>query len=86
MMENTKDNKPKNYRKFKGIVVSDKMDKTIVVRVDTIKWHKKYHKQYKTSKRYKVHDEKNHFKVGDEVVFVECRPLSRHKRWRVLYN
>jgi len=71
-------------RKFDGIVVSDKSDKTIVVKVETVKVHPKYRKRYTVSRKYKVHDEKNEFKVGDKVVFVECRPLSRDKRWRVI--
>jgi len=71
-------------RKFNGVVVSDKSDKTIVVKVETVKVHPKYRKRYTVSRKYKVHDEKNEFKVGDKVVFVECRPLSRDKRWRVI--
>lgn len=71
-------------RRFKGLVVSDKMMKTIVVRVDRVKTHPKYHKQYAVSKRYKVHDEKREFHVGDVVTFEECRPLSKDKRWRVI--
>ncbi|PIR91972.1 30S ribosomal protein S17 [Candidatus Falkowbacteria bacterium CG10_big_fil_rev_8_21_14_0_10_44_15] len=73
-------------KKFQGIVVSDKMDKTIVVKVDRVKRHPKYHKSFLVSKQYKVHDERNRFKDGDQVVFVECRPLSKDKRWRVLYE
>ena len=71
-------------RKFSGEVVSDKSDKTIVVKVETVKKHPKYHKRYVVSRRYKVHDEKNEFKVGDKVSFIECRPLSKDKRWRVI--
>jgi len=70
-------------RELEGLVVSDKMQKTIVVRVDRVKTHPKYGKQFVVSKRYKVHDEKGEYKTGDKVVFVECRPLSRDKRWRV---
>jgi small subunit ribosomal protein S17 len=73
-------------RSFSGVVASDKMDKTIVVTVETVKIHPKYKKRYSESKRYKVHDEKNQYKEGDKVSFVECRPLSKDKRWRVLYN
>ncbi len=73
-------------RKFQGMVVSDKMEKTLVVRVDRVKKHPKYKKRYTVSKKYKVHDEKRRFKQGDKVVFTECRPLSRDKKWRVLYN
>ncbi len=70
-------------RTFKGVVVSDKMDKTLVVRVDTIKTHERYKKRYTTSQRYFVHDEKKEYHIGDVVTFQETRPLSRHKRWRV---
>lgn len=71
-------------RKFAGVVVSDVMDKTLVVRVDRKRWHPMYQKQYTVTKRYKVHDPKNAYHVGDKVVFVECRPVSREKRWRVI--
>ena len=71
-------------KKFSGVVVSDKSDKTIVVKVDTVRIHPKYKKRYTRSQKYKVHDEKNEFKTGDKVSFVECRPLSRDKRWRVV--
>ena len=70
-------------RTFNGVVVSDKNDKTIVVKVESVKKHPKYQKRYTVSRKYKVHDEKNEFHVGDKVSFVECRPLSRDKRWRV---
>ncbi|HBA36978.1 TPA: 30S ribosomal protein S17 [Candidatus Falkowbacteria bacterium] len=73
-------------RQFNGTVVSDKNDKTIVVKVESIKQHPKYHKRYTVSRRFKVHDEKNEYHVGDKVVFVECRPLSRDKRWRVSHK
>lgn len=78
----TQNNKQK--RTLSGQVVSTKMDKTIVVLVERTKIHPKYQKRYKTSKKYKVHDEKNISRVGDKVSFVECRPLSKDKRWRVL--
>ena len=73
-------------RKFTGVVVSDKMTKTIVVKVESVKIHPKYQKRYTESRKYKVHDEKNQFKIGDKVVFVQCRPLSKDKRWRALSN
>lgn len=73
-------------RKFSGVVVSDKMDKTRVVVVEYVKTHPKYKKRYKVSKKFKVHDEKNQYKEGDKVEFVECRPLSKDKRWRMTYN
>lgn len=71
-------------RTLTGTVISDKMDKTIVVKVERTKIHPRYHKRYAVSKKYKVHDEKNQFKIGDKVWFVECRPISKDKRWRVL--
>jgi small subunit ribosomal protein S17 len=76
----------KKLRKFKGTVVSDKMQKTIVVLVESFKMHPKLKKRYRVSKKYKVHDENNQFKAGNVVEFVECRPLSKDKRWRVVYN
>lgn len=72
-------------KKFSGVVVSDKMEKTIIVVVDSTKIHTKYKKRYTKSKRYKVHDEKNQYKEDDKVTFIECRPLSKEKRWRVNY-
>ncbi len=72
------------HRTLQGVVVSDKMDKTVVVRVDSLKLHPKYRKRYKRSERYKVHDEKNEYAVGDVVRFVECRPISKDKCWRVI--
>lgn len=68
-------------RQFEGVVVSISGNKTIKVRVDSMKTHPKYNKQYKQSRNFAVHDEKNTAKVGDMVVFEECRPLSRMKRW-----
>ena len=76
----------KIFRKFKGTVVSDKMTKTIVVKVDTFKMHPKLRKRYKVSRKYKVHDEKGQFHIDDLVEFVECRPLSKDKKWRVIYK
>ena len=76
--------KNKTQRVYEGLVVSDKMAKTIVVRIDRQKTHPKYHKQYRQSRKYKVHDEKGEYKVGDVVRFVETRPLSKDKRWRVV--
>lgn len=64
-----------------GIVVSSKMDKTIVVRVDNYKVHPKYKKRYVFSRKFYAHDEENKFKEGDKVTIYETRPLSRLKRW-----
>lgn len=72
-------------KRFNGVVVSDKMDKTIVVSVESSKVHPKYEKRYAINKKFKVHDEKNQFKIGDKVIFIETRPLSKDKRWRVIY-
>jgi small subunit ribosomal protein S17 len=69
---------------YRGTVVSDKMDKTIVVEVATSKRDPKYTKRVKYSKKYKAHDEQNACQVGDKVLIVESRPLSREKRWRML--
>ncbi|HHX58644.1 MAG TPA: 30S ribosomal protein S17 [Candidatus Moranbacteria bacterium] len=76
--------KKKVIRQIKGVVVSDKVDKTIVVEVATYKTHKKYLKKYRDSKKYKVHDPENKFKVGERVSFTECRPISKDKRWIVI--
>lgn len=69
---------------FTGVVLSDAMDKTIVVKVSRTRIHPKYKKRYTVSRKYLVHDEKNAHHTGDTVSFVETRPLSRHKRWRLL--
>ena len=66
-----------------GTVVSDAMDKTIVVRVDTISAHRKYKKVVRRSRKFHAHDERNEAKVGDVVRIVETRPLSAMKRWRL---
>lgn len=71
-------------KRLKGIVVSNKMQKTVVVKVERIKEHPKYKRRYKIHKLYKAHDEKEQCKVGDAVIIEECRPLSRDKRWRVI--
>lgn len=71
-------------RKLTGTIISDKMQKTVVVRVDTLKMHSKYRKQYKVSKKFKAHDEAGEYKQGDTVVIQEVRPMSREKRWKVI--
>ena len=81
-MENTATQS--SVRTLKGTVVSDAMDKTIVVRVERTKMNQKYKKRYTVSKKYKAHDEENMFNVGDEVTIRACRPMSRDKRWRVV--
>lgn len=64
-----------------GVVVSDKMDKTVVVKVDRLVKHQLYNKYIKRSVKYKVHDESNSCRIGDRVQIIECRPLSKDKRW-----
>jgi small subunit ribosomal protein S17 len=70
-------------RTMDGRVISDKMDKTIVVEVERFKRHRLYHKVIKVVKRYKAHDEENACRPGDLVRIVESRPLSKEKRWIV---
>jgi len=71
-------------RKLIGRVMSDKMDKTVVVEVVRFKVHGMYKKYVRVRKRYKAHDEKNEYKTGDRVEIMEHRPLSRHKRFKVV--
>jgi len=71
-------------RELIGTVISAAMAKTIVVNVERRKAHPKYKKFYRVDKKYHVHDEKKIAKVGDTVRFIECRPLSKTKRWRVV--
>ena len=75
--------KTTHKRQLSGKVTSTAMNKTITVKVDSVKTHPKYGKQFVQSKKYHVHDEKESHKVGDMVTFIECRPLSKTKRWRV---
>ncbi len=67
-----------------GIIISDKMQKTRVVRVERIKEHPKYRRRLKVYKKYKAHDDKEEYKAKDKVVIEECRPLSKDKKWRVI--
>lgn len=60
------------------------MQKTVVVKVERIKEHPKYKRRYKIHKKYKAHDEKGKYNVGDRVVIEECRPISKDKKWKVL--
>lgn len=73
----------KKIRILKGIIVSDKMQKTVVVSVTRLKKHPKYKKYYKVTKRFKAHDEKGEYHVGDKVIIRETRPLSKEKKWKV---
>ena len=67
-----------------GQVISDKMNKTVVVKIDRLVLHRTVHKYVKQTRTYKVHDENNECKVGDIIRFTETRPLSKEKRWRFL--
>lgn len=74
----------RNQRKERvGIVTSNKMDKTVVVEINTLVEHPKYHKFIKQRTKFKAHDEANSCNIGDKVRIVETRPLSKDKRWRV---
>ncbi len=72
-----------NKRVIKGVVVSNDMDKTIVIRSERLVKHPVFHKYVRRYVKYKAHDEDNSCKVGDKVLIVESRPLSREKRWRM---
>lgn len=75
----------RNKRKtITGTVVSDKMDKTIVVAVNTFVTHPLYKKQIKKTTKFKAHDENNECNAGDKVIIMETKPLSREKRWRLV--
>lgn len=69
---------------IKGKVISDKMDKTIVVAVDSFKTHPKYLKKYRSTKKYKVHDPENKYKIGDLVEFIQCKPFSKDKKFKIV--
>ena len=71
-------------KQLQGIVVSDKMQKTVVVEVESIKEHPKYKRKYKSHNRFKAHDEKQEYHVGDKVVIEESKPISRDKNWIVI--
>ncbi|MDD5639861.1 MAG: 30S ribosomal protein S17 [Candidatus Pacebacteria bacterium] len=71
-------------RTLTGLIVSDKMDKTVVVRVESIKEHPVYKRKYKSHQKYKAHDELNQYKAGEKVIIEESAPLSHDKRWKVI--
>lgn len=83
-MDSQQVEKNKIVTRKKGVVVSDKMDKTIVIAVETLKTHPKYKKKYRSTKKYKAHDEENKYKVGDTVEIVPCKPMSKDKNYRVV--
>jgi len=75
-----------NKKTLQGTVVSDAMDKTVVVEVGRFVQHPKYKKFYTISKKYHAHDEKNQFKIGDAVEIVETKPISKKKSFMVVYK
>ena len=79
-----KEEKTENGKILKGVVVSDKMDKTVVVSVSRFVKHPKYGKFYKINKKYKAHDAENKYKVGDKVEIIETRPISKDKHFKVI--
>jgi len=78
------DKKTTTRRRLKGEVLSSKMDKTAMVKVERTVKHPKYHKRYVQSTKYMVHDAKNELKQGDKIVLEECRPLAKGKCWRLV--
>lgn len=79
-----KENTEAKRKSIKGVVTSDKMDKTVVVSVSRFVKHPLYGKFYKVSKKYKAHDEDNVYKTGDKVEIVETKPISKDKRFKVI--
>lgn len=71
-------------RQLKGIIISDKMQKTVVVKVERVKQHPKYKKRYKVHKNYKAHYDEGEYKVGDKVVIQETTPISKDKKWKLI--
>jgi small subunit ribosomal protein S17 len=71
-------------KKLKGVVVSDKMDKTLVVLVERRIKHQKYKKYINRSKKFKVHDENKKYKVGDKIIIEECKPISKDKHFKAI--
>jgi small subunit ribosomal protein S17 len=69
---------------LQGIVVSDKMQKTVVVEIERIKQHPKYKRRFKVHKKYKAHDENQEYHIGDNVVIEETNPMSKEKNWKVI--
>lgn len=78
------DQEIKNPRTLKGLVVSDKMQDTAVVAVTRLRLHSKIKKYYKITKKYKAHNENNHYKAGQKVLMQETRPMSKDKRWKIV--
>lgn len=71
-------------RRLKGVVVSDKMTKTAVVKVERLKLHSKYRKYYRVSKKFKAENPENKYRIGDKVTIEATRPLSKEKKWKII--
>jgi len=71
-------------KRLQGKIISDKMQKTVVVEVERWKMSPKYKKRYRVKKKFKAHDEKNKYKIGDEVIVEETKPISKDKKWQVI--
>ncbi len=84
ILKNNTENTENNGNILKGVVVSDKMDKTVVVTVSRFIKHPKYGKFYQKNKKYKAHDEENKYKIGDKVEIAETRPISKEKKFKVV--
>ena len=82
-MEDKPEKRDVRRKRLIGVVVKDKMEKTVVVEVERVLKHSKYHKYLKTKTTCKAHDEENKAKIGDKVLIMETRPLSKDKRWVV---
>jgi small subunit ribosomal protein S17 len=84
MIDTNNPTKVSSAKILRGVVISDKMDKTVVVKVSRYVKHPKYQKFYTISKKYKAHDEDKKYRVGDNVEIVETRPISKDKNFRVM--
>ncbi len=71
-------------RQLQGIITSNKMANTVVVKVERVKEHPKYKRRYKIHKKYKAHFDKEEYTLGDKVIIEECRPVSKDKKWKVI--
>ena len=71
-------------KQLTGNIISNKMQKTVVVRVERLKEHPKYKRRFKVHKNYKAHIDQGEYTVGDKVVIEECRPISKDKKWKVI--
>ncbi len=71
-------------KQLTGTIISDKMQKTVVVKTERVKEHAKYKRRFRVNKNYKAHVESGEYKIGEKVVIEECQPLSKDKKWKVI--